>query len=96
MEFFKKILSFFKKAKETVATVELNIQKFVQEHKSQIRLMITIFDAIFPAGTGAKKMACLVSNVCDAIGFKEASSDVAILVEKECQKIYDEFKASMN
>lgn len=96
MEFLRKLFSFFRRTKEIAATTELQIKHFVKDHKKQIKLLINIFDMIFPASTGIKKMSCLVSNVCFAIGLECVSKEAAELVEKECQKVYDEFKASLN
>lgn len=96
MKFFKKLVEFFRKTKTIAATTELKIAEFVRTHKKQIKLMMSIFEVIFPAQSGAKKMACVVNDVCYAIGLEAISQDVADLVEKQCQKVYDEFKASLN
>lgn len=96
MKFLKKLVEFFRKTKQVAETTRARIEKFVKQNKKQIRLLITIFEAIFPAQTGAKKMACLVTNVCYALGLQDEAIDVADYVEKECQKVYDEFKSSLN
>ena len=96
MKFFKKIIEFFKRAKAVTCQVDLKVQDFIKKHKKQIRLLITIFETMFPAETGAKKMGCLVTNVCYAIGLDAFSKDITDYVEKECQKVYDEFKSSLN
>lgn len=96
MKFLKKLVEFFRKGKQIADTTKARIKKFVSENKKQIRLMITIFEAIFPAETGMQKMACLVTNVCYAMGLKDAANDVADYVKNECQKVYDDFKASLN
>ena len=92
MEFIKKIISFFKKTKETVANVELKVQAFIKKNKKQIQLAITLLEAIFPEGTGIKKMTCLVTTVCYAIGLEEITPQVADYVSSELQKLYDKFK----
>lgn len=96
MKFFKKLVEFFRKTKTIAATTELKIAEFVKNHKKQIKLMMSIFEVIFPAQSGAKKMACVVTNVCYAVGLEDISQDVANFVEEKCQKVYDEFKASLN
>ena len=96
MGFIKKIIEFFKRTKDVVASTELKINKYIHEHKKQIKLMINLLEMMCPAGAGIKKMGCLVTNVCYAIGLENVSKDVADIVEKECQKIYDDFKNSLN
>lgn len=95
MEFIKKIISFFKKTKETVANVELKVQAYIKKHSKQIKLVMSILEALFPAGTGIKKMACLVTTVCYAIGLEEITPQVADYVSSELQKLYDKFKEEL-
>lgn len=92
---FTKILGFFKKSKETAANVELKVQAFIKKHSKQIKLAMTIFEAIFPAGTGIKKMSCLVTTVCYAIGLKDITPEIAEFVQNELQKLYDKFKEEL-
>ena len=96
MKFLMKLFEIFRKTKELADTTKHKIEKFVDAHKKQIKLMITVYEAMFPQNTGLKKMACLVSNVCYAMGLDNVSQDVAEFVEKQCQKVYDDFKASLN
>lgn len=95
MKFLKKIISFFLKAKNVAATAALKIDKFIKEHKKQIKLLMTVLEAIFPAKTGAKKMACVVSSVCTAIGYEDYTEDVIAYIENKCQEVYDEFKEGL-
>ncbi len=96
MKFFKKLLDFFKKGKETVANVELKVQAFIKKNSKQIKLMMSLLEVIFPAGTGIKKMSCLVTNVCYAIGLEKITPQVADYVSSELQKLYDKFKEEIN
>lgn len=96
MKFIEKIIAFFKKTKSVVATVDLNIRRYVKEHKKELRLMFTILDKLFPAQSGIEKMTCVVVTVCSAIGLDFASKEIAEIVRQECQKAYDEFIASLN
>jgi hypothetical protein len=57
---------------------------------------MSILEVLFPAGTGAKKMACVVSNICYALGYDAAEEDIVAYVEEKCQEVYDEFKASLD
>ena len=95
MNFIKKIISFFVKTKQLAATVEFKINKFIKDHKKEILMTISVLEAIFPAGTGAKKMNCLVSNICCALGYENLSEEVTKYVTNKCQKVYDEFKMSL-
>lgn len=92
---FTKILGFFKKSKETAANVELKVQAFIKKHSKQIKLAMTIYETIFPAGTGIKKMSCLVTTVCYAVGLKDITPEITEYVQSELQKLYDKFKAEL-
>ena len=96
MKLLKKIISFFIKAKNVALTTYEKIDPFIKEHKKQIKLLMTVLEAIFPAKTGARKMACVVSNVCLAVGCEEYTEDVLVFIQDKCQKIYDEFKEGLN
>ena len=95
MKFLQKLIAFFVKTKNVAATVVLKVDTFVKEHKKQIKLLMTVLEAIFPAKSGAKKMACVVTSVCTAIGYESASDEVLNYINKQCQKVYDEFKANL-
>ena len=94
MEFIKKIVSFFKRTKETADKIKLSINIFISENKEQIKLIMRILEVMFPPATGAKKMACVVGNICSALGYTE-SDVVSTYVENKCQEVYNEFKASL-
>lgn len=95
MKFLAKIISFFLKAKKIAVSAKEKVDKFIKEHKKQIKILMTILEAIFPAGTGAKKMACVVTNICTAIGYEAASEEVIDYIQDKCQTIYDEFKEGL-
>lgn len=92
MKFLKKLVEFFKKTKQITETVQFKIKKFVQDYKPQIRVLMNILDAIYPAKTGIGKMAKVVDIVCGAMNLEEYSDTIKGYVETECQKIYDELK----
>lgn len=92
MNFFKKIFGFFRKTKETIANVELKIQNYIKKHNKQIKLTMSILEALFPAGTGIKKMTCLVATVCYAAGLESVTPQITEYVTNELQKLYDKFK----
>ena len=96
MNIFKKILSFFKRTKETVAHVELKLQAFIKKNSKKIKLMMSLLEAIFPAGTGIKKMTCLVTNVCYAIGLEQVTPEITEYVSGKLQKLYDKFKDELD
>ena len=95
MNFFTKIFGFFKRTKETVVNVELKVQAYIKKHGKQIRLAISIFEALFPEGAGIKKMTCLVTTVCYAIGLENITPQIADYVSGELQKQYDKFKEEL-
>ncbi len=95
-KFLSKLIQFFIKAKNVVVTTKERIDVFIREHRKQIRLMMTVLEALFPAKTGAKKMACVVSNVCTALGLAEYTEDVMNYIQDKCQEIYDEFKEGLD
>lgn len=95
MKLFRKLINFFVKTKNVLATTALKIDKFIKEHKKQIKLLMTVLEALFPAKTGAQKMACVVASVCKAIGYEEATDEVLTYVNQQCQRVYDEFKESL-
>ena len=41
-------------------------------------------------------MRCVVSNICSALGYENYSDEVTVFITDKCQKIYDEFKNSLN
>lgn len=92
MNFIRKFFNLFKKTKETVANVELKVQAFIKKNKKQIQLAMTLLEAIFPEGAGIKKMSCLITTVCYAIGLEKITPDIADFVAAELQKLYDKFK----
>lgn len=93
MKFFKYIIQIFKRTKQLVAKVENKITKFITENKNEIRMAMRILESVFPAGTGVKKMRCVVNSVCAALGYEDMSDEVTDFVTLKCQEIYDEFKA---
>ena len=94
MKILNKIIEIFIKTKESVQEIRGRINQFVLENKEQIKLIMTVLEVIFPAGAGAKKMACVVGNICSALGYSE-SDVVSQYVENKCQEVYDEFKSSL-
>ena len=96
MKILAKIISFFLKTKNVIMTVKEKVDSFIKAHRKQIKVLMSILEVLFPAGTGAKKMACVVSNICLAIGYEAADEDVMHYIEDKCQEVYDEFKASLN
>ena len=96
MKFLKKIIGIFKKTKTTIANVELKVQAFIKKNSKQIKLMMSLLEVLFPAGTGIKKMTCLVTNVCYAIGLEDITPQIAGYVSDELQKQYDKFKDELN
>lgn len=97
MEFFKKIFSFFKKSKDTVANVKLNVQAYINSHSKEIKTLMSIYEIMFPAGAGLEKMTCVVTSVCTAIGIVPDNITPIIVdfVKKELQKQYDKFKEEL-
>lgn len=97
MEFFKKIFSFFKKSKDTVANVKLNVQAYIKSHSKEIKTLMSIYEIMFPAGAGLEKMTCVVTSVCTAIGIVPDNITPIIVdfVKKELQKQYDKFKEEL-
>ena len=95
MNFLRKLLKLFFRTKEIVVNAKLKVDSFIKEHRKQIKFLMTVLEALFPAQTGAKKMACVVTNVCMAIGYEAAAEDVIEYIEDKCQKIYDEFKEGL-
>ena len=98
MNIFKKIFSFFKKTKETASNVKLKIQAYVKKHSKEIKTLMSIYEIMFPAGSGIEKMTCVVTSVCTAIGVLPDSITpvIADFVRKELQKQYDKFKDELN
>jgi len=96
MKFLAKIINFFLKTKKAILTVREKVDSFIKAHRKQIKVLMSILEVLFPAGTGAKKMACVVSNICYAIGYEAAEEDIVAYVEEKCQEVYDEFKASLD
>lgn len=94
MKIIDKIVSFFVKTKKNVQDIRLKVNVFISENKEQIKLIMRILEVMFPPATGAKKMACVVGNICSALGYTE-SDVVSTYVENKCQEVYDEFKASL-
>ncbi len=94
MKILNKIVEFFIKTKKSVQDIKDRVNRFVLENKEQIKLLMTILEVIFPVGTGAKKMACVVGNICSALGYGE-SDVVSQYVENKCQEVYNEFKSSL-
>ena len=95
MNIIKKLIGFFKRTKETVACVDLKVQAYIKKHSKQIKLIMSILEVIFPAGTGIKKMTCLVTTVCYAIGLEQITPEIADYVSAELQKQYDKFKEEL-
>lgn len=96
MKLLAKLIGFFSKAKTIAVTVKNKVDTYIKEHKKQIKILMTIFEAIFPAQTGAKKMACVVRSICTAIGYEAASEEVIDYIQNKCQSIYDEFKDGLD
>lgn len=96
MNFLKKILGFFKKTKEMAEITQQKIKSYIKEHSKQIKVMMSVLEVMFPAQTGIKKMTCLVTNVCYAIGLEDITPIVAEFVKNELQKQYDKFKKELN
>lgn len=92
MKFLRKLFDFFKKTKEVTEITQAKIKAFISKYKSEIRLFMSILEAIFPPKTGIQKMGKVVETVCMGMGLEEYSYDVREYVEAECQKIYDELK----
>lgn len=95
MKILSKIIELFIKTKSIAASTAMKVDSFIKEHKKQIKLLMTVLEAIFPAGAGAKKMACVVASVCTAIGYESATDEVVAYINNKCQKVYDEFKESL-
>ena len=96
MKFLKKLIEFFRKTKATAANIDLKLQAYIKKHSKQIKLLMTIFEAIFPEGAGIAKMTCLVTTVCYALGLDEITPQIAEYVKNELQKLYDKFKEELN
>lgn len=96
MKVLAKIIQFFLKTKQVLKNAKEKVDKFVKEHRKQIKVLMSILEVLFPAGTGAKKMACVVSNICVAIGYEAADEEMLEYIEDKCQEVYDEFKASLD
>lgn len=96
MKFFKKLIDFFRRTKEIAASVELNTRAYIKLHSQQIKLIMSILEALFPVQAGLAKMNCLVKIVCSAIGLDDVSPQVAEFVTAELQKQYEEFKKELN
>lgn len=96
MEFLKKIFGFFKKTKEIAETTQQKIKSYIKEHSKQIKVMMSVLEVMFPAQTGIKKMTCLVTNVCYAIGIEEITPIIVDFVSSELQKQYDKFKKELD
>lgn len=96
MNIFKKIFSFFKKTKNIAETTQQKIKNYIKDHAKQIKVMMSILEVMFPAETGIKKMTCLVTNVCYAIGLEDITPIVAEFVKNELQKQYDKFKKELD
>ena len=95
MKILEKLFNLFIKTKRLAVSVEEKINKFIRDYKREILMTMSILETIFPAGSGPKKMGCVVSNVCAALGYENVSGEIANFVTDKCQKIYDEFKASL-
>ena len=96
MEFIKKIFSFFKTSKEVAETTQQKIRKYIEDHSKQIKVMMSILEVMFPAETGIKKMTCLITNVCSALGLENITPVIADFVRDELQKQYDKFKKELD
>lgn len=97
MNFIMKIFNFFKKSKDTVANVKLNVQAYIKSHSKEIKTLMSIYEIMFPAGAGLEKMTCVVTSVCTAIGIvpENITPIIADFVKKELQKQYDKFKEEL-
>ena len=98
MEFIKKIIGFFKKTKETASNVKLKVQAYIKKHSKEIKTLMSIYEIMFPAGSGIEKMTCVVTSVCTAIGIvpENITPIIADFVKKELQKVYDKFKEELD
>lgn len=96
MKFLKKLIEFFKRTKTTVENIDLKVQAYIKKHAKQLKLLMTILEAIFPEGSGIAKMTCLVTTVCYALGLDDITPQIADYVSKELQKLYDKFKEEIN
>ena len=92
MRLLEKLIKLFRRTKQLAAEAKIKINKFIVEHRNEIRMAMRILESIFPAGTGVKKMRCIVNNVCLALGYEDMTDEVTDFVTKKCQEIYDEFK----
>ena len=97
MKFIKKIIGFFKKTKETTSNVKLKVQAYIKKHSKEIKTLMSIYEIMFPEGSGIEKMTCVVTSVCTAIGIVPDSITpiIADFVKKELQKLYDKFKEEL-
>ena len=95
MNFIKKIISFFKRTKDTVSNFELKIQAYVKKHSQEIKLIMSILEALFPPKTGIKKMTCVIKIVGAAIGLENITPQIENYIETELQKQYDKFKEGL-
>jgi hypothetical protein len=95
MKILEKIIKFFVKTKKLAQTIEYRINKFVKIYKKEILMTMSILETIFPTGMGAKKMRCVVTNICTALGYENMTDEVTNFVTSKCQEIYDEFKLSI-
>lgn len=94
MTIIDKIVSFFIRTKKDVQNLKENVNIFISEHKEQIKLIMSILEVMFPVGAGVKKMACVVGNICSALGYSETDI-ISTYVENKCQEVYNEFKSSL-
>ena len=97
MNLFKKIFGFFIKTKETASNVKLKVQAYIKKHSKEIKTLMSIYEIMFPAGSGIEKMTCVVTSVCTAIGVvpENITPIIADFVKKKLQKQYDKFKEEL-
>ena len=98
MNFIKKIISFFQKTKETASNIKLKVQAYIKKHNKEIKTLMSIYEIMFPEGSGIEKMTCVVTSVCTAIGIvpENITPINADFVKKELQKVYDKFKEELD
>lgn len=94
MKILDKIMDFFKRTRESSKNIKNKINAFISEHREQIKIIMNVLEIMFPPQTGAQKMACVVKNICSAIGCSE-SDKVSEYVENKCQEVYQEFKSNL-
>ena len=90
----EKLKGLFCKIKVLTENLKFKISAFVQEHKTEIRILMQVLQKIYPRGNGSAKMENVVMTICAALGAEGIGNiyadDVVEFVETQCQRVYDE------